>query len=759
MARPDGTTPESVIDHGDLAPRPPSGVAILPSRLSRPIPRVGIVHRRAVLERLSHAQGVSVAAIVAPAGYGKTSVLIQWLNYGDRRSAWLSFDRTFDDPAVLITYLAHALAQIINVDEAVFQGLAAPHPTQRRAILASLASSISTTTYPFLLAVDDAHLLTNGEGIDIVRTLVDHLPAGSQIALAGRHEPRLGLPRWRAEGKVVDISQDDLRLDAEDVAALLAANGAELSDREVVHLAAHTEGWAVAVYLAALARKDGSGRKVRATTFGGDDRLLSDYMRTEFLDRLPAASRWFLVQTALLDELCGPLCDAVLAQSGSAALLEELEASNLLIVPLDRQRRWYRYHHLFQETLRYELERTASESIPSLARRASQWCETEGLIDQAIHYMQLAGNVLGVAQLVMRNGMRQYAAGRAVATASWFDWLTKHGSIDGGVAVLATWQALLAGRAAEAERWAAVSDLGKSTVRLPDGSPLDAWVLTMRAAMALDIDQMRSDARSALDLLSPSSQWRPTAAYLLGTAELLSGDLDAADVLFADGAELGVVLGAPVAASVSWTNRATIAIRRGRWDKAQAMVESALSLIRRAHLESYSTSALTYAIHAQVAIHRGDVRLAIDELHAAEILLPLLTRALAPLAVQTRLELIRAYLRLGDIKGADERLVEVQDLLHLDRSFGLLEEEAEELSMTVSESHLISPGGVKLTPAELRLLPHLATQFSFQEIAEQFFVSVHTVKAQVTSIYRKLGATSRTQAIERARTLGLLADQ
>ena len=162
----------------------------------------------------------------------------------------------------------------------------------------------------------------------------------------------------------------------------------------------------------------------------------------------------------------------------------------------------------------------------------------------------------------------------------------------------------------------------------------------MRAAMALDIDQMRSDARSALDRLSPSSQWRPTAAYLLGSAELISGDLDAADVLFADGAELGVVLGAPVAASVSWTNRATIAIRRGRWDKAQAMVESALSLIRRAHLQSYSTSALTYAIHAQVAIHRGDVRLATDQLHAAEILLPLLTRALAPLAVQTRLELI-----------------------------------------------------------------------------------------------------------------------
>ena len=201
MARRLDGTAESVNDHGDVAPRPPSGVAILPSRLSLPIPRVGIVHRRAVLKRLSHAQRASVAAIVAPAGYGKTSVLVQWLNYGDRRSAWLSFDRTFDDPAVLITYLAHALAQIINVDEAVFEGLAAPHPAQRRGILASLASSISTTTYPFLLAVDDAHLLTNGEGIDIVRTLVDHLPAGSQIALAGRREPnwasRDGGPRAR----------------------------------------------------------------------------------------------------------------------------------------------------------------------------------------------------------------------------------------------------------------------------------------------------------------------------------------------------------------------------------------------------------------------------------------------------------------------------------------------------------------------------------------------------------------------------------
>jgi LuxR family maltose regulon positive regulatory protein len=203
-------------------------------------------------------------------------------------------------------------------------------------------------------------------------------------------------------------------------------------------------------------------------------------------------------------------------------------------------------------------------------------------------------------------------------------------------------------------------------------------------------------------------------------------------------------------------SRAIIAIRRDRWQQAQTLAEQASSVIRAAHLQDYASSALTCAVSARIAAHRGDPWTAREQISAASRLLPLLTRALAQLAIETRLELARAHLMLGDVPAAKDLLSESVQLLHQGCDFGSLHDDAGELSATVEQVLATSPGGPKLTPAELRLLPLLATQLSFREIAGQLFISVHTVKAQVTSIYRKLAVSSRTQAIERARRLSLL---
>ena len=233
--------------------------------------------------------------------------------------------------------------------------------------------------------------------------------------------------------------------------------------------------------------------------------------------------------------------------------------------------------------------------------------------------------------------------------------------------------------------------------------------------------------RHALQLLAPGSQLRPTAGALLGTAELLQDDLHAADIHLADAAELGAGLGARPAETVALATRAIIAIRRDRWEAAQTLLERAASVIAEAHLQSYSTSALTHAVRARVAGHLGDARAAREHIQAAERLLPLLTRALAQLALETRLELVRAHVMLGEIGAAQDRLDEMDELLLPGSDFGSLREEAGEMSAAVRQIRASAADMVMLTAAELRLLPFLATQLSFREIAEQLFVSIHTV--------------------------------
>jgi LuxR family maltose regulon positive regulatory protein len=716
---------------GDMDP-PQTAIRVLPSRLTPPIHRGGIVQRRALVDRLLQASDKTMVAVVAPAGYGKSTLLAQWAAQDPRRFAWLSFEPSFNDPAVLLTYLAVSIADVINVEPEVFDGLVAPHPSERAAVVAGVASSVSRAAEHFVLVLDDVHRLVDPEGIAMLERIVEHLAEGSQLALAAQQDPPLARARMRSEGRLLDLGQQDLRFNASEARLLLASMGADLGKAEIAGLVSRTDGWPVALYFAGLASRAAELPELRPGQFAGDDRLLADYIRSEFLARVPADELLFLTRTSVLDEFSGPLCDAVLGQSGSAAILEEMEGSNLLLIPLDRQQRWYRYVKVFQEMLRHELDRAHPDAARGLVLRASDWCLENGLLDSAIEYTQAAPDMDRVGNILLRHGMRLYANGRAAALRNWMDWLTERDPLNGGIAVQGAWLSVLSGRSAEADRLAAIADQAPQDVTLPDGSPLTGWVSTLHAAMALDVEQMRTDAERAMHLLAPSSQWRPTALSLLGSAELFRGDVDTADVHLADSVELAPRLGGPAAGSVSLATRAIISIGRGRWGEAESFLEQSLSVIRQAHLASYSTSGLTFAVKARAAMNVGDARTARKNVESAEQLLPLLTRAFAHLAIETRLQLIRACVALGDVGAAAARLLEVDHMLRSGREFGLLREEAEELSAQIEEIRTSAPNGLGLTPAELRLLPLLATQLSFREIAEQIFVSIHTVKAQVT---------------------------
>ena len=733
---------------------------VLESKLAPAPGRPGLVPRGNLLDQLEASAARPVVAVCAPAGYGKTVLAAAWAKRDSRPFVWLSIDRHDNDPAVLLTYLAVGLDRVEPIDPAVFAALASRGASITQTVVPRLGTALSSKALPVVVVLDDVHLLHDQEGLHALSVLVDHLPQGSQLAVISRDEPPLPLARWRAEGRLAELGPGELAMDPLEAGRLLAAARVELPDGEVAELTRRTEGWPVALYLAALSIKAQAPRNGDGVGLSGRDRFLADYLQSVLLSRLSPTEVQFLTRTAVLDRLSGPLCDAVLDTSGSAAVLASLERSNLLVVPLDRQREWYRYHHLFQELLREELERSEPELVRELTLRAAHWCQRHGLAEAAIDYAIDAGDADLVARGVEQAAIGVYRSGRLATVQRWFDWFNDRGLIQQypAVAMLGAWVQALGGHAAAAERWAAAAEQGSYEGTLPDGSSIDGWRALLRAKLCRHgVTQMRADAELALTLIPVDSLWRAPAQLLAGISHLLAGDLDVADDLLAEAVEVAKDTGATVAATVALAERAILAIGRQDWRDAEILVEQARSVVNMAHLEAFATSVVLYAAGARVAIHHGNVDQAEQDLARAQQLRPQATHALPYYAVQARLELIRAYLALTDVASARTVLREVDDLLRWRPDLGTLPDQADQLRSQLDPLGGAVIGTGSLTIAERRLLPLLPTHHSFREIGHHLHLSQHTVKSQAMSIYRKLGASSRGQAVQRARTLGLLA--
>jgi len=729
------------------------------SKLSPHLGHGGGVPRIALLDRLEASSGAPVVAIIAPPGYGKTTLLAQWTERDRRPFAWLSVDQRDNDPAVLLTYIAAALDRIEPIAPAVFGALASPAVSIAETVLSRLGSSLSAKALPVVVVLDDVHLLQNWECLNVVAALIDHLPQGSQLVIAGRGEPPFPLASLRAEGRMVEIGPDVLAMDRQEAELLLRNAAVDFSQVEVDDLVRRTEGWPVALYLAALSVKAGQSGEDAADAFAGDDRFLVDYLQAVLLSRLPPRLVSFLTHTAVLDQMSGPLCDAVLGTTRSSHLLESLERSNMLVIPLDRDRGWYRYHQLFRELLRAELERREPALVRELSMRASEWHENNGLADGAIEYAMAAGDADRVARLVGRIALPLYYGGRMATLQRWLDWFDQNELVERypAVAVLGAWMHTLGGHAAAAERWADAAERGSYQGAMPDGTAsIDGWLALLRAMLCRHgVEQMRADAEVALALVPASSVLRASAHLLLGIAHLLAGDPDAADRLLAVAAEEGEAAGADTA-TVALAERSILALAREDWSQAEVLAERARWIARGARLEEYVTSVLVYAAGARLAIHRGDMSRAHEDLARAQRLRPQITYALPFYAVQTRLELARAYIALSDPAAARTMLLEVDDLLLRRPDLGVLPKQADELRARLDEMRVDAVGASSLTAAELRLLRLLGTHHSFRAIGEQLYLSRHTVKSHAMSIYRKLGVSSRGEAIQRARDLGLL---
>ena len=738
----------------------PSAFEVTEAKLFRPPVRPGIVRRNALVERLRGAETASVVAITAPAGYGKTTLLAEWAERDRRPFAWVSVDEADDDPVLFLGHVAVALDRIEPIHPEVFEAISSPTGANSIRALSRLSSALATRTRPFVLVLDDLDRLADALAMDAVSAIAGSVPAGSTLALAARVVPDVGLPRLRADGRLMEVGTEDLALGPPQAYQLLRGAGVRATKTEAAELTDATEGWPVGLYLAALSLQEQRRSAVPPIRFTGDDRFVVDYVRSEVLGRLSRERQRFLTRTSILDRLNGPVCDAVMERSGSARTLESIERQNLLLVPLDRHRTWYRYHNLFRDVLRAELARREPQAIPELHRRAADRFEEAGMLEEAFVHAHASGDGERAAELLQRMGLAYYRNGRGATLRRWLDLLGEDVvARNGGLALMAAWIAALSGDPAAADRWASAAD------HVPLTGPSFLGSASLRSAAAMvhatmsrgGAEAMYRAAQLAVREEPERSPFRASALAYLGLATLIRGDDASADALFAEASEIGQRSGGMNAASLAFAERSLIATSRGDRAAADEYAQLARAVVHEAHLDGHITTGPVYAASARAALRSGDHEHARAELSGAQHLRPILTWGFPTISVQTRLELAHVHVGLSDVEGARTLLAEVDDILAHRPDLGTLTTQAVELRTHIGSVRSgRSPGPTTLTAAELRLLTFLPTHLSFREIGARLFISPNTVKTQAISIYRKLGVSARSDAVQAARDLRLL---
>ena len=526
---------------------------LLETKLHLPRWRRDLVARPRLSERLSRGAESALTLVSAPAGFGKTTLLAEWLAAAaaDGRSvAWLSLDQRDNDPALFWTYLVAALKTAAQGAGASALSLLQPPQPPNEAGLVTLLNDLDALPNDVVLVLDDYHVIDARDVQDGMAFLLEHLPPQIHLVIASRADPALPLARLRGRGELVEIRAADLRFTPGEAAAYLnEVMGLVLTARDVAKLEGRTEGWIAALQLAALSMQGREDTAAFIAGFAGDDRYIVDYLAEEVLQRQPEHVQLFLLQTSILDRLSGPLCDAVTGQDGGKAKLAALERGNLFLLPLDDRRRWYRYHQLFADVLQAHLRDEQPDEVPDLHRRASGWYEQNDEPAEAIRHALAAGDYERAADLVELAIPAMRRSRQEAAVHGWLELLPDEVVRVRPVLSVGYAGALLArgelegveGRLRDAERWLDTAAGIRPGSQAPSAEMvvvddeefrrLPAAIELYRAAQALargDVPGTVRHGRRALDL-SPADDHlcRASAAGLMGLAFWASGDLEA----------------------------------------------------------------------------------------------------------------------------------------------------------------------------------------------------------------------------------------
>lgn len=711
-------------------------------------PRNAPLGRPALVRALAEARGASVTLVVAPPGYGKSTLLADWAAYDERAFVWLAAGTPLPGGPEQVLDRPHRADRISTAGSAQSDGADA---------LLALVRRTCRRDESFVCVLDDADLLHPRVLRNLFEVALNELPEGSMMALASRSEPPLPLARLRAYGLLSEIRTQQLAMTSAEAAALLARNGVDLDFELVQRLVRRTEGWPAMLSLAALTMRESPQDTVE---FDGQHHLVSEYVKDEVLASLPSELQAFAIRTSMLDELSGPICDRVLERRDSAAAIQRLARGTSLLLPKDRAHTSYRWHTLVREALGAELARTDHELERTLRLRAAAWYSETGDTERALDQCSLAAEAELTGDLLWPNLLAYLTNGKAASVRRWISRFQSDRVDNVPLALAAAFSALVGGNPNDdVQRWgvAAAAARAQSSGE-PEGQSLSTGLALIGTIDAHDgLGRMEERAIDAVRSEPVDSLWRPVGLLLAGVAAYLQGDRCTAEPRLDEAARLSGSR-APALTALSISQRAMIAIEHEDWELAEELTERAQALLEEWGLRRDPLSAFTYAAAAASQARQRRIDEAKHHLRRGIELLAALGEFLPWYGAQARILLAHASLWLADVVAARALLAEASRFARrtpgavifsdwFDRAWAHMD--------TLTETSLAGPSA--LTIAELRILRFLPSHRSFREIAAQLGVSANTVKTQAHAVYRKLGVASRSEAVARAIEAGLLA--
>jgi LuxR family maltose regulon positive regulatory protein len=701
---------------------------LLVTKLRPPVVPPQAVVRERLFERLRAGRGAKLTLVACPAGSGKSTLLAAWAAQDPVPAAWVSLDERDDDAVVLWAHAIEALrAALPALPHEALAGLVASSPLAEVALprlVNELAGQGEVT-----LVLDDFHRLSSAAAYDSVAWFAEHAPGGVQLVIATRADPRLPLARLRARGQLLELRAAELRFDEHEAGEFLNERlGLGLADEDVAHLVARTEGWPAGIYLAALSLAGHEDKPAFVRAFDGTSAHVVDFLSAEVLAGYEPERQAFMLRVSVLERMCGALCDAVTGGEGSQAALASLVRTNLFLLPLDDQRRWFRFHHLFAQLLRVELERREPGAAAELHRRAAVWHAERGTTEEAIHHALEAGAHDLARELIAGGWVHYVNAGRTSSVAEWL-----HRFPGGRLELVAAWIAALRGD--EAGMRAALARLGPlAPGALPDGfASAESSLAVLRTAFAWgDVGASLREGERAARLEGPGSPWRPVVTWALGWGHYCYGELGLAREWLEETRRIGPEADQWVVTSGAIADLSLLAGSRD--EQMELALEAVATAAEHGLLEAREVGEVHTAYGVALAAH-GRREEALAELEQGVFLRRLWGQPL---------DLADGLIALGRVAGRPEAFAEAEALLARCPDPGVL-------PARLAAARGRPEVGAELSEREKTVLRLLSGDLSEREIGQELFLSFHTVHSHVKSIYRKLGVSTRAGAVERAR--------
>jgi ATP/maltotriose-dependent transcriptional regulator MalT len=741
---------------------------VIATKLFRPSPRHPTVERTRLHDLLRQGCTLPLTLVVAPAGWGKSTLVADWLRQDQVAAGWVSLDGGDDDPKRFWRYLLLAAGQAApGAGEAALRRLDAAGSDVMRDLLPTFVNEMTSSDAALVLVLDDYHLVTNAQVHASVITLLDRCPPQLHLVLITRADPPLQLSRLRVRGELAELRAEHLKFSLDEAREFFSGRlGSQLSEQDVHRLLARTEGWAAGLQLAALRLKDRADPSAFIERFTGADWHIVNYLGEEVLTSQPQRVRDFLLLTSVLNRLCAPLCDALTGRDDATELISEVNRANLFLIPLDDERRWFRYHHLFGGLLQHELARTAPEKPAGLHQRAAQWYADNGDAAEAIGHAIASGDVALSRRLVAAHWRQHFNAGQLETVRMWLDALPAGlVAADASLTAARVWVALDTGK---------LEEVGAALDAAETSGPPNTHLMVLRALHMYKTGDVGGAARR-LQEISPSADdpFIATVHRLVqGISSMWLGDADRARDLLAEAARRAESDGNRLAYIYAEGCLALLTVNHGDLALAGSLVLDAESAVAQTLSDSHFVAMFPALAGARLAAERGDwarsgsaAAAAVElgrrgagrvELAAALLTASAVLRTSPPAAAARGPGAMPAACHedgsdpgalVGEARGILRHCPDPGPVV----TTWLADEQRAEAVRTRQEG-LIEP----LTDRELTILRLLPAPTPQRELASALFVTPNTLKTHLRAIYRKLGAESRGDAVIRARERGLI---